>query len=344
MPPPGKNNDFFLGHTKRSTRTSTEDFVAQTIYPILSSRGHKCFYDRHSLAGQDIETCLSEAKLSVVHIVVLDDCTMQSNYVIKELEASVESSNPIVTVYRKDVFSWTEVGKPAWESALGPERKPFLKKVFSIPTVEFEASARYLDTSKDILTQDLEKVLDARLQALSSSASGNAPSKGTAPPVEQVDTCCGCGTSPTPLDTKAVYSLLDTLTHSPANSNWATIIKGAFWRKQPDPPIVVGGCVRATEAGDGLVVIQTRLIQPIFPQISEAGQVDANDVKKALGALDLERGDALIREEIYTTFANLYMKLNVLSNFQRLQDRNLDPGPSFKELSSKVAFFSQVAT
>eukprot|EP00386_Alphamonas_edax_P003765 GDKI01011367.1.p1 GENE.GDKI01011367.1~~GDKI01011367.1.p1 ORF type:complete len:279 (-),score=47.27 GDKI01011367.1:288-1085(-) len=166
-----KQYDFFLGHTKRCVIGGTQDFVNLILRESLEARGYRVFYDQTTLPGKHIESCLEAAKNSMVHVVILDLCTPESTYVLKEIEASINAHNPIVGIFRKDKFTFKEIGKYHWVKKLlsdPPEithtevetdMKTLIRSVFSIPAIPFDADPQAKDLWLETAIGLLEEVL-----------------------------------------------------------------------------------------------------------------------------------------------------------------------------------------
>eukprot|EP00386_Alphamonas_edax_P013379 GDKI01041322.1.p1 GENE.GDKI01041322.1~~GDKI01041322.1.p1 ORF type:complete len:593 (-),score=38.07 GDKI01041322.1:504-2282(-) len=167
-----RDYDFFLGHTKSSKVGGTEDFVVNVIYPTLKNLGYCVFYDRISLAGKPIGVCLKAAGRSYVHVVILDDMTPFSDWVVREIEETMNAGNPCVGLYRTDKFKWDDIGKGHWDRVLGvtpgcesfdqltPEKREHNKKIvrwlFSTPAIEYHNTVRIAALCRENMIQTLE--------------------------------------------------------------------------------------------------------------------------------------------------------------------------------------------
>ena len=151
----------FLSHTKQSKQWCAEDFVRDSLWDYLRrERKMYSFYDRVHLPGGDIARCIEASKLVTVLIVVLDDVA-PSKWMAMEIEAAAGNKVAIQTIYRKDKFTWAQVGKDAWWAKRGtsPYRAyltpELIQTTFTRPAIEFDCTAVFLETSRANLVRVL---------------------------------------------------------------------------------------------------------------------------------------------------------------------------------------------
>uniref|UniRef100_A0A0G4FVH0 TIR domain-containing protein n=1 Tax=Chromera velia CCMP2878 TaxID=1169474 RepID=A0A0G4FVH0_9ALVE len=147
-----RNFDVFLSHTKRSTTSGTFPFITATLIPWLRSRGLTAFFDSSNLPGRPIPECLSVVKRSRVVLLILDDSTLECEWVLKELKTAVDHNVPIVCVHQGG-RGGVKVGemKKKWEERLGHHPgygEGFVKKVFIHGAIEFVVHPEYLEVLK----------------------------------------------------------------------------------------------------------------------------------------------------------------------------------------------------
>lgn len=155
-------NDFFMCHTKQSSRSGwSSTMFVRDLTRLLRRQRHSVFVDMDSLSGQEVSSCLRHARSAKVLVCVLDDA-FPTRWCLEEIHAAIANEVPIVTILDMSRFLWSEVGKDTWwTKRIGGARitPDVIDRVFARATIFFNGHIDYVDQAENRVTSRLRKLL-----------------------------------------------------------------------------------------------------------------------------------------------------------------------------------------